>query len=261
MENQKKPQKPRRGRPPGSKSKKSPSLAGKGSAPLVPPVAPGPLQKAGLLSGVEKLLNFPSAPPPPPPVAGPVEAPPADSMAGYNDSSPGELGPLPEESARLLAAVPESIGGGEESPADGLAGGAPDPIADLMAQVVFEPQDVQDILTEFFDWAAERGRSEHWKLSDRQGRMLARPLAQLMDSCWRKLQNYLPTLLGNWCESTPGAMAFLLAAGLVIGPKVAQQMAISKARRLAVPLVRESAPGPVPVAAPRVPVGGGIVFE
>jgi len=249
----------KRGRPVGSKGKKKivPST-GKGSAPLPPPVEINaqPLEeKSGLLSGVRNLLQ------PKPAVA--TASP--ESVDSYAPSSISE-GAISEESARLLAAVPESIGGGPEDALPGAIDGAQgeeDPIAALMAQVAFEPQDVQDVLTEFFDWLAERAESEHWKLTERQGRMLGRPLAQMLNSCWLKLQSFLPDVLGRWCESTPGALAFLMAAGLVIGPKLGKQLAISKAKRKAVPMVKDRPAAPAPAAAPLPPrpAGGGIVFE
>jgi hypothetical protein len=128
--------------------------------------------------------------------------------------------------------MPKTIG---ESPEEGAipaaAGQVEDPIAALMAQVAFEEEDVKDTLAEFFDWMSERFKSDHWKLTDRQSRILGRPSAQLLNSIWAKLQDYLPDILARWCETTPGATAFILACGIVVLPKAKKQFTISRERR------------------------------
>jgi hypothetical protein len=155
-------------------------------------------------------------------------------------SSPEQLS---QESERLLQGVPDVIG---EDVAGSSGDAAPgdvqdqDPIAALMAQVAFEPQDVQDVLAECFDWLSERFESEHWRLTDRQARMLGRPTAQLLNSLWARLGNYLPDILSRWCEETPGAMAFLMAAGMVVAPKVMQQVSISRERKEKKPMVQKT---------------------
>jgi hypothetical protein len=170
---------------------------------------------------------------------------------------------LPPESERLLSAIPSTIGGEADDPGGPADVPDQDPIAALMAQVAFEPQDVQDVIAEFFDWMAERFESDHWKLNDRQAHMLGRPAAQLANSMWVKLQNYLPDILSKWCEETPGATAFILVCGIVVFPKVQKQVSISRERAKAAQpaLVKEQLkPQPIPVPAaekPRV----GIVFE
>jgi hypothetical protein len=158
-----------------------------------------------------------------------------------------------------LASVPDVIG---DDPADAGSGAlgaseTDEAIAALMAQVAFEPQDVQDVVAETFDWLAERFRSDHWKLSERQARMLGRPTAQLLNSLWAKLSNYIPDILARWCEDTPGATAFLLACGMVVGPKVMQQMSISRARSLDKSRPLPGTPqGPKPEPQRVAPMGG-----
>lgn len=170
--------------------------------------------------------------------------------------------PLSAESERLLDSVPESIGG-EVDDAGGPAAVSSqvpeDPIAALMAQVAFEEQDVKDTLGELFDWLAERFESDHWRLTDRQTRMLGRPAAQMLNAIWGKLQVYIPDILGKWCEDTPGATAFILACGIVVVPKVTKQVAISRQRaKTRGPVI---APQPArPQAVPPKPKMG-IVFD
>ena len=149
-------------------------------------------------------------------------------------STPSSEGPLTPEAERILSAVPETIG---DVPVDGVdvAGQIeePNPFAGLMAAIAFEEQDVKDTLSEMFDWMAERFNSEHWKLTDRQVRILGKPTAQLLNSLWAKLNVILPDILARWCDDTPGATAFILACGIVVGPKVAKQVTISRQRKAA----------------------------
>lgn len=135
-------------------------------------------------------------------------------------------------------------------------GGEDDAVAALMAQVAFEPQDVQDTICEFFEWLAERFDSDHWKLSDRQARMLGKPSAILANAMWTKLTALLPDIIGQWCESTPGATAFLFAFGIVVVPKVKKQFTLSRQRaRERAQTVRPMPRPPVPVQSPGMPQG------
>ena len=165
----------------------------------------------------------------------PSQVAPPESSEPSESSSTSE--PLSPESERILASVPETIGGEAGESGAPVDAPAEDPIAALMAQVAFEPQDVQDTLAEMFDWLAERFESDHWRLTDRQARMLGRPAAQLLNSIWTKLQAYIPDILSKWCETTPGATALILAAGIVITPKVMQQVSISRERAKVKPRV------------------------
>jgi hypothetical protein len=193
---------------------------------------PTPEKKGGLLDDLGSLFSGadnPGASPLPSPV----------SSTGFSTE------PLSPESERLLSSLPSSIGG--EPDDSGVPADVPtqDPIAALMAQVAFEPQDVQDVIEELFDWLSVRLESDHWKLTERQSRMLGRPAAQLLNSMWLKLQNYIPDILSKWCEDTPGATAFILACGIVVAPKIARQVAIRKERASMRPLVQDK-PQPVP---------------
>lgn len=143
---------------------------------------------------------------------------------------------LPHEAQALLDTVPDVIGSGDPGEPGVTETGKvekvpDDAIAALMAQVSFEEQDVKDMLCEFFDWLSEHFDSDHWKLTERQVRILGRPSAQLANSIWAQLMRYIPDILTRWCESTPGATAFLLACGIVIVPKAKQQWSISRKRK------------------------------
>jgi hypothetical protein len=166
---------------------------------------------------------------------------------------PGPGDPLTPEQEHILADVPQFIGDAPATAAPGDqgepgGGGEDDAIAALMAQVAFEPQDVQDTICEFFEWLAERFQSHHWKLSDRQARMLGKPSAILANAMWSKLSALLPDIIGQWCESTPGATAFLFAFGIVVVPKVKKQFSLSRER------ARERAQTVRPMTRPAVPV-------
>ena len=119
-----------------------------------------------------------------------------------------------------------------------------------MAQVAFEEQDVKDVLCEFFDWLAVKFENDNWKLTDRQSRMLGKPTALLANSMWVKLQSLVPDIIARWCETTPGAMAFLSACGLIVVPKVFNQIKVSRERKAQKQRVREM---PSRAAAPARP--------
>jgi hypothetical protein len=118
-------------------------------------------------------------------------------------------------------------------------------------------------LEELFEYLAERFDSDHWKLTERQGRMLGKPAAILANSLWQKLCVYLPDILGNWVRNTPGAAAFLMTAGIVIGPKVMQQARLNRERK-AIPVQIETTETKKPVASqpqPAIESGGIPVAE
>lgn len=161
-------------------------------------------------------------------------------------SEPAPGAPLDPESERLLARIPGEVTG--DSDPEFIAPGAPSPeqdaIASLMAQVTFEEQDVRDCLSEFFAWLAQKFDNENWKLTERQERMLGKPAAQLANSLWVRLQTLLPDVIARWCMETPGAFAFLTVAGLVITPKIMNQIKVSRERKQKGPKVRSMQPQP-----------------
>lgn len=166
-----------------------------------------------------------------------------------SEPKPGE--PLSAEAEELLSGIggdvePDDEGGPAELPAETGA--------DLLPPILFSTEKTEAVLIEIFDWAAERFDSDHWKLTGNQVRMLGEPTAQLLGGVWTRLAEKLPDIL----ISTPGAAAFLLACTIVIVPKAAQQVAISRARRQGKAPVppRRAASGPVPMPPSRRPIGG-----
>jgi hypothetical protein len=172
------------------------------------------------------------------------------------EPKPGE--PLNADAERILAAVPEKIDAetGEDAaePPFGESESA-DILSDLMPKIDFDSREVQDVLEEAFDWMAERFDSAHWKLTERQSRMLGKPTAQLLGSLYAKLSNYLPEILSRWCDSTPGAMAFILASAVVVAPKVAQQVVVSRERRKNFTSRKSASPIPIRPPSQAGPVG------
>lgn len=171
---------------------------------------------------------------------------------------PGE--PLSDEAERGLADVPASIDDEPEHKVrwpDGPAGSdeLPDDAetaASLLPKINFNESKVRKFLIEAFDTLANRFKSAHWKLTDNQADMLSGPTAELMGGIYTKLSVHLPDAL----VGTPGATAFLLAVAFVVAPKVAQQMAISRARSQGASEETTRRPGPVPAQARRQgPVG------
>lgn len=203
-----------------------------------------------------------SALPPAIALAGPSQ-PSSDLSSKSTEPRAGE--PLPDEAAAAFKSVPDFIG--EPAAAGpGSQGAAPElaaaDIRGLLPEITFDERDVRDVLEEMFESAAERFHSDHWKLTERQSRMLGRPTAQLLGSLWQKVGDFLPDILAGWCESTPGLAGVILAGGIVIGPKVAKQFAIARDRKKNVPQPVGSvrpAPksGPVTVS-PRPVVAGPV---
>jgi hypothetical protein len=202
-----------------------------------------------------------------------VSPPVADSSAG--SATPSETSSeLPPETEVELAAVPDVIGpepgamGAESAAATQAApaGGehlSADTFSSLLDAIAFEEQDVQDTLGEIFDYLAERFESDHWKLTERQMRMLGRPTAQLLNSIWTKLRTRIPDILAKWCEDTPGATAFCLAFGLVVVPKVTKQFVLSRQPRVekvAAPPRKQPAAVSVP-GTMGIPVATGVIGE
>jgi len=105
--------------------------------------------------------------------------------------------------------VPDSIGGEADDPGGPAELPGDDAIAGLMAMVAFEPQDVQDTLCEFFDWTAERFKSDHWRLTERQARMLGKPTSLLLNSLWARLCLILPDIIAaSGAAAAPSTTVF-----------------------------------------------------
>lgn len=208
--------------------------------------APVPVVDVPNEPAADGLLGFLSSKPTPEP--NPTPAPKADGESSSASS------PLPAEVEQQLAAVPDVIGGATPEAAAAEGESFQDTgITELLAAVAFEEQDVRDLLEELFERLAARFESDHWRLSERQSRILGKPSAQLANSIWAKLRDRIPEILARWCEETPGAVAFLTACGIVIVPKVVKQFNVSRTRkrelieadRPAVPTVgRKHAPQP-----------------
>ena len=187
--------------------------------------------------------------------------------AASSISEPRPGAPLSDEAERLLRSVPESISEAEPEPEarPGIVFAETDEgaIADLLPDISFDPAEVAGVLEESFDWLAEKFDSAHWKLTERQSRMLAKPTAELLGSLYMKIGAFLPAILLGWCEATPGLMGFLLTSGIVVGPKVAVQFQLSRSRARAarnkVGPQRVPAPiRPTPAAAPHSQATGGV---
>jgi hypothetical protein len=209
--------------------------------------------------------------PPPVPVEpaesnAPILGPGAESSAPYGNFSapplvePGIDEPLSAEAEKILAGIPAIAPEGEA--ADDPGAPPSDPmLLSLAGMVAFEEQDVQDTLQEFFSYLAGKFESDHWELTERQARMLGKPSTLLLNSLWTKLQTLLPNIIARWCESTPGAMAFITACGLVLVPKVVTQMKISRERRKAKsPVIEPPRPPQQPEPPKPQPIRAGVLY-
>jgi hypothetical protein len=239
-------------------AKKQPQKKTPGSErPLPPPV---PVQSAAPQSNPSDPFNL-----------GPILGSSHQSEAAFEPSSPissasepkpGEA--LPPDAERLVSDVPETIGDQGRpaarlaDPQDATAAAAVGAISPefLQGLIGFEERDVRNVLEEGFDFLADRFNSEHWKLTEKQSQMLGGPTAQLLSSVWTKLSYLLPDQIARWCVSTPGLAGFVIVSSVVIGPKVMQQLTISRQKKSA-PAPQRPATGPVPVSfrSPVAPVG------
>ena len=173
--------------------------------------------------------------------------------------------PLSADAEKILASIPtietQDAGAGGAASSQGDDEGA-DALIALAGMVAFEEQDVRDTLEEFFSFLADRFESDHWVLSERQARMLGKPTTLLLNSLWVKLQKLLPDVIARWCESTPGAMAFLTACGLVLVPKVVVQIRISRERKKAKRIIVEDRrPKPEPPQPKPEPPRNGVLYS
>jgi hypothetical protein len=146
---------------------------------------------------------------------------------------------LSADNERIRARVPPIITDipAEEEAAD-RDPGEPEIIAEdeaelreLMSSFAFEEEDVKEELAELCDWISEIAQSDHWKLSERQKRMLGKPITLLLNSLWVKLADFIPRFFAAWCDRTPGLMASTMACSFVFGPKLWKQIQIQRSRR------------------------------
>jgi hypothetical protein len=119
---------------------------------------------------------------------------------------------LPEESQRILNTIPDSIGCELE---DGQGEGG----AELatVEQFTFKPEDIQEGIAAIFDWMGKHV-GEHCKLSERQLSFVSGPTTQVLNASIGGITEWMPGFLQRWCETTPGAAAFLFAWGVVLTP-------------------------------------------
>ena len=168
---------------------------------------------------------------------------------------------LPPEVAAELASIPRTVADEAPGPVAGEDEALdPESVRALMEQVSFEYEDVRDMLGELFDYLSEKMDSEHWKLTERQARILGKPAHTLVNALWQKLLIMLPDILGKWCETTPGAAAFIAACGIVIGPKIWKQKRL-KAERPAKKPVQSAPVNQKPQAPAAGEVGKGFDIE
>lgn len=163
-----------------------------------------------------------------------LDGAPRSANSSNSEPEPGE--PLSPEAEALLSGEADDPGGPGELPAG---------VGSALDVIKFSTEKTEKVLIEIFEWLAERFDSEHWKLSDNQVAMLGEPTAQLLGGVWSKLSEKLPDIL----TQTPGATAFLLACTIVVVPKAAQQVAVSRARRQgkSPAMPRGAGGGPFPV--------------
>jgi len=165
------------------------------------------------------------------------------AVGSSEKSAPSSIGgsaaePLPPETEAALKRIPDRI----EDPVGGELDAAEfgsDDLREMIESVDFEEQDVKDLLAELFDYLAEKFKSDHWRLTERQMRLLGGPTSKMANLLWIKFKKLLPDLFEKWLTSIPGFASFALACGIVVVPKVRKQWAITReAKKRNVPIER-----------------------
>jgi hypothetical protein len=158
------------------------------------------------------------------------------SEAAVESSAPSNPpSTISSEQQAELNAVPDSIGGTNADKADAaghaLGSGDLGEMVEFLQSMGIDEDDMQEWLTEGCDFLSEKFKSDHWKLSDRQGRMLAKPYTAVANRLWVKILDWLPGFLGDLAKSSPEAAAMVISTAIVFGPKVAKQVVISRTRK------------------------------
>lgn len=109
---------------------------------------------------------------------------------------------------------------------------------------VMTEEAMQGFLNVIFDRIASK-RGEFWKLSEDEGKLLCKPLAKVINKH-----------AGKFMSKYPDELALILAAGVVVGGKLAQDKSASNAERWSAPS-SEAKPAQeevAPVQPPNLPV-------
>lgn len=152
---------------------------------------------------------------------------------------------LSSEAKRILDSVPDTIGaelGAEAAP--GQAGVL------IAPETSFDVADVREGIASIFGWMGDHV-GEHCRLSDRQLSFVSGPTTQVLNASLGGLKEWMPGFLQRWCETTPGATAFLLAWGIVLTPMGIAQLGVMRERARVRAEAGRRVPGPAPVQEPR----------
>lgn len=150
-------------------------------------------------------------------------------------ATPSASSSISAEQVAELASVPDTIGGEAAAPGEAAAAapgaGELGEMVEFLQSMGIDEDDMQEWLSEGCDFLSEKFDSAHWKLTDRQGRMLAKPYTACANKIWIKLLDWLPDFLSNLAKSSPEAAAMVISSAVVFGPKVAKQFVLSRSRK------------------------------
>lgn len=158
---------------------------------------------------------------------------PAVAESSTPSATPSASSSISAEQVAELASVPDTIGGEAAAPGAPATPGAGelDEMVEFLQSMGIDEDDMQEWLSEGCEFLAERFKSEHWKLTDRQGRMLAKPYTACANKLWIKMLDWLPDFLSNLAKASPEAAAMVISTAVVFGPKVAKQFVLSRSRK------------------------------
>jgi hypothetical protein len=159
----------------------------------------------------------------PEPMSTAINHPRNGDFSEHSETSEAHLAPEIETG---FAKVPDVV----KDPAAEEPEFSSDDLRELMQELDdFEADDVKETLVEAFDALSEWFGSDHWKLSERQSRMMGKPVARLLNSIWKELCRVLPEVFARWAERLPGLSGTVFVGVMVVGPKAVKQWRISRA--------------------------------
>jgi hypothetical protein len=219
--------------------------------------------ESGLLSSLGNLLKSPEVEQPKTAAAS------LPSSGGSSESSIPKSEALPAEAERLLAGVPDLIGGEGAAPGGALPDAVDGPegagLLEMVGSEIVDAEAAAAVLQWVGGALADWRKREAYRDAGRNAAMAGKHWARVCNQLW---QEYAPGLLADVADRYPGLVPALALTAIPFGMAVwADVQETSKARK-AVPLVRETAKPAARVPnvqldndGIRRPAGGGIVFE
>lgn len=186
-----------------------------------------PVKPEGVIGKLRGLFNNPQ------PVTG---SPKPDVPASAKPFPTSEPAPLPADTERQLAAVPDVIGEERSSELVAIDDAGADlsnqaRIGELVELGYVDAEQAGDIAGDIFDYLAVRFDSDHWKLKPNNRERIGRPFAASVNGAIQAVLDYLPDSASVIAAAHPEWAAFGLAIGGAIVPRALKQLKVSRERK------------------------------